>query len=269
MACNTDEGAGRKSGAPPTAAEQRTRFDSTAALPRERAARVRTREEATGLVRRFEGYVVDYAEKYLIPSGWFASIASRRSEDLEGPVPWITYPALRVLPQLLQPSFRVLEYGSGGSSLWFGRRVAQVVSVEHNPSWARWVAGHAGVNNVIVEIPDGAALEPEFLAATGSAAGRVVEGAAYAAEILRYPQGYFDVVYIDGIARPLCVQLALPRLSGAGFILFDNSDRKMYAPAYEVLRKAGYRRIDFWGTGPVNAYEWCTSVFVERESGLL
>ena len=228
-----------------------------------------TRDEATGLVRRFEGYVVDYAEKYLIPRGWFASIQSRRSEDLEGPVPWITYPALRVLPQLLQPSFRVLEYGSGGSSLWFGRRVAQVVSVEHDRDWAQWVARHAGANNVIVHIPEDAELEPEFLAATGSDAGRPLAGASYAAEILRYPPGYFDVVFIDGLVRPLCTQLSMSRMSGAGFILFDNSDRQMYAPAYDLLREAGYRRIDFWGTGPVNPYEWCTSVFVHRETNLL
>ena len=45
------------------------------------------REEATDQVRRFEGYVVDYAEQYLIPKSWFSSIQSRRSEDLDGPVP--------------------------------------------------------------------------------------------------------------------------------------------------------------------------------------
>jgi len=92
------------------------------------------REEATDLVRRFQGYMVDYAEQYLILKGWFSSIQSRRSEDLDGPVPWITDPAPRVLPQLLKPSFRVLEDGASASSLWFSRRVAQVVSVEHDRS---------------------------------------------------------------------------------------------------------------------------------------
>ena len=271
MAGNTVADAWQPSETFPTAAGERSQAlaELDATLRRKRAERVMTRDEATALVRRFEGYVVDYAEKYLIPSGWFASIQSRLSEDLNGPVPWITYPALRVLPQLLEPSFRVLEYGSGGSSLWFGRRVAQVVSVEHNRNWARWVAQHAGANNVIVEIPEQATIEPEFLAATGSDAGQPVAGASYAAEILRYPPGYFDVAYIDGIARPLCAQLAASRLSGAGFILLDNSERPSFAPAGDALREAGYRRIDFWGTGAVNPYEWCTSVFLPRESGLL
>lgn len=220
-----------------------------------------TRQEATDLVRRFEGYVVDYAEQYLIPKGWFASIQSRSSEDLDGPVPWITYPALRVLPQLLRPSFRVLEYGAGASSLWFGRRVAQVVSVEHNRDWAEFAARHAGENSVVVEIPEEAEPEPEFLTLTGWEPGRPPAGASYAAEILRYPQRYFDVVVIDGIARVLCARLAALRVSGAGFILFDNSERQECAPAFDLLRQAGFRRTDFWGTGPVNPYEWCTSVF--------
>ena len=220
-----------------------------------------TREEATYPVRRFGGYVVDYAEQYLIPKGWFKSIQSRRPEDLQGPVPWITYPALRVLPQLLRPSFRVLEYGAGGSSLWFATRVAQVVSVEHDRDRAECVAQSGSERNVVVEIPEDAPLEPEFMAVVGPESGRPPEAASCAAEVLRYPPQHFDVVFIDGIAHALCARLAASRLSPAGFVLFDNSDSDVYQAGYDILRSAGFHRVDFWGTGPINPYEWCTSIF--------
>lgn len=57
-----------------------------------------------------------------------------------------------------------------------------------------------------------------------------------------------------------------PREPGA-FILFDNSECQEYTPAFDLLRQAGFHRTDFWGTGPVNPYEWCTSVFFRPEAG--
>ena len=84
---------------------------------------------------------------------------------------------------------------------------------------------------------------------------------AYAAQLMRFPKGYFDVVIVDGMARVLTAWIAAQWVRKDGFIVFDNSDREDYTKGYELLCAHGFRRIDYWGPGPLNPYEWCTSVF--------
>jgi hypothetical protein len=233
------------------------------------------------LVSAFEGYVVDYAEHYLCPKGWFESIRTRESVDGSGPCPWITYPALKVLDRIVRPGYRVFEYGSGSSSIWWRGRVGELVSVEHDPSWSSRVTANPQPNHTLYTVPAGAPLKPEWVGllereffgagldpAPGDDPERNLRSgllsrafAAYACRVLDYPPGHFDVIVIDGMARVLTAWLAARVLSPSGFILFDNSDRDAYQGGYDILSRAGFHRIDFWGTGPINPYEWCTSIF--------
>ena len=43
---------------------------------------------------------------------------------------------IKAIESLLEPTWHVLEYGSGGSTTWFAERVARVTSIEHNQQWA-------------------------------------------------------------------------------------------------------------------------------------
>ena len=67
-----------------------------------------------------------YVGEYLSPVGWLKSCASGEAVDLSGPVPWYTYPMLKVLPGLIRPHFKVFEFGAGNSSLWWASGVAQI-----------------------------------------------------------------------------------------------------------------------------------------------
>ncbi len=113
------------------------------------------------LVFAFEGYVVDYAEHYLCPKGWFESVRTRESVDGSGPCPWITYPALMVLDRIVRRNYRVLEYGSGSSSLWWRSRVRELISVEHDPEWSSRLALNPSPNHTLHEVPAEAPLKPE------------------------------------------------------------------------------------------------------------
>src|SRR2546430_9982143 len=59
----------------------------------------------------------------------------QNGNPLDGDSPWMTFAAIRFLDRLLTKEMRVFEYGSGGSSLFFSRRVREVVSVEHDGAW--------------------------------------------------------------------------------------------------------------------------------------
>src|SRR5438874_1854481 len=50
-------------------------------------------------------------------------------------LPWIPYPAIRRLAKIIRPEWRVLETGSGNSTLWLAQRVAYLRSVESNSGW--------------------------------------------------------------------------------------------------------------------------------------
>lgn len=71
--------------------------------------------------------------KYLRAVGWTRSAIGGRAVDADGePYPWLTYPAVQFLEGRIRAEFRVFEYGSGSSTLWWSRRVASVVSCDHH-----------------------------------------------------------------------------------------------------------------------------------------
>jgi hypothetical protein len=46
--------------------------------------------------------------------------------------PWLTLTANKFLEQWIQPSDRVVEFGSGRSTLWFAKHAGSVLSIEDN-----------------------------------------------------------------------------------------------------------------------------------------
>jgi len=179
---------------------------------------------------------------HLREAGWFRSFRAGMPVDAQGmPLPWYTYSSITFIAGRLQPSMSVFEYGSGNSTLWWSRHVAQVSSCEHDPEW------HA-------------TMRPKLPANAECVLVELAEGDGYASTITHNDRRY-DVVVIDGRHRNRCARFAPGALSDGGVIVWDNSDRPEYREGFDLLTSAGFRRIDFWGMGPINAYTWCTSVF--------
>jgi hypothetical protein len=55
---------------------------------------------------------------------------------LDGGYPWLPYGAVIELENILKPEFNVLEFGSGGSTIFLANRCARVTSLETDPVWA-------------------------------------------------------------------------------------------------------------------------------------
>lgn len=179
---------------------------------------------------------------YLTAVGWFNSVAVGRPVDADHqPVPWYTYASLSFIGTRINRTMRVFEYGSGNSTLWWSQRVASVVACEHDQPWFEEIAK---------QLPDNVDYrycELEY-------------GGAYCRLISEFV-AEFDCVVIDGRDRVNCARQALGALTAGGVIVWDNSDRDCYQAGFDFLRDHGFRRIDFWGLGPINAYPWCTSIF--------
>lgn len=162
--------------------------------------------------------------------------------DRDGlPIPWYTYPVIEYLSQLDHSTSDVFEFGSGNSTLFWGRRARSVVSVENDRGWHQQVA--ARVDGLPVEL-------------------RLVELLDdYPATIEAF-DGPFDVIVVDGRRRYSCARRAVAKLRAGGLVVLDNAD--WYPNTAAMLRDAGLIQVDMAGFGPINAYTWTTSLFLHR-----
>lgn len=75
--------------------------------------------------------------RYLRDNGHTRSTALNASVDKSGQsIPWLPYPAIEVLEQLIRPTDSALEIGGGHSTRWLSRRVETVTTVEDDAQWA-------------------------------------------------------------------------------------------------------------------------------------
>jgi hypothetical protein len=177
-------------------------------------------------------------------TGWHRSRQEMASVDAAGePIPWITYPAIRFLEPRIKKNFRVFEFGSGLSTLWWAKRVSQVVSVEHDKEWHRLVSERA---------PDNV----RYLFADGETYVQSAAGEQY------------EIIVVDGIRRSDCGRAAVQSLSKSGVVLWDNTNEEDDRDGHDFMERQGFRRIDFWGFGPLMAMEWCTTVFYRPDNCL-
>lgn len=77
----------------------------------------------------------------------------RQPIDLE--LPWFSFGAIEFLKKHVRREHAVFEFGSGGSSFFFARRAASVLSVENDSVWQQRVALQAtqkGLSNLRCEL---------------------------------------------------------------------------------------------------------------------
>jgi predicted O-methyltransferase YrrM len=217
-------------------------------------------EQCEELLRDFPAStnIVDLVWYY--PS-WYFNL-DRKHTPMADELPWLTFAAIRRLNRILRPSMRIFEYGSGGSTLFFARRAASVTSIEHDPHWSEIVATSLqthGYSNCELRLIQPCKTDGDF---GGDPSDPGAYGTSdvslsgfsflnYASSIDTYPDGHFDLVCIDGRARPSCFKHALPKVTIGGYIVWDNSERETYQPALEAAA-AHCRRSDY--RGPISGH---------------
>ncbi len=193
---------------------------------------------------------------------WRKSNFNVNSSSLVDELPWITFPAIYFLEQFLTTDMKVFEYGMGGSTLFFARRVRELISVDHDLNWMESLSKitqrnkyeNCDIRLFLIEAenddfefnldpshPDSyKSTDPSFI-------GKNFK--SYAASIDNYPDEYFDLILIDGRARPSCFKHSVPKIKKNGVILLDNTDREYYLTHLcEFTRNTTF--LDFPGFAP-------------------
>ncbi len=154
-------------------------------------------------------------------------------------VPWLAPAAIEFLDGYLKPGDKMLEFGSGRSTLWFARRVHHITSVEHNPEWYAKIESRIteqGITNITYLLHP---RQEESVAAAES---------NYVKTTRSLSPSSLDIILVDGIYRAQCVLQSLPLLKNGGILVIDNVNR--YLPSRSIAPNS--RSIE---AGPIDE-EW-------------
>lgn len=188
---------------------------------------------------------------------WIRSLRAGQS-PLGSSIPWMNFKVIRWLREYLKPTMAVFEYGTGGSTIFLGRRVRSLTSIEHDPRWFDLVCRAVdaeGLRNcelrlVPAEPRPGLDAVPygfrSYTSKSPEAFGQSFE--AYVRTIDGVPDRSLDLALVDGYARLSCVAHAVPKMRVGGYLLFDDTDWSKHRPAFDYLMS--FPRTDFVGVTP-------------------
>ena len=176
---------------------------------------------------------------FLFPLSLFANLR---------PVPWLTEGAISFLECYLEEhtNARILEFGSGASTVWFVRRTKNLISIEHDTSWHRLVKEtidkgfNYGAKLILLPKP-------------------------YYHVTNLFPDEYFDLILVDGRNRKGCILHSVRTLKKGGILMLDNSERPYYKKAIDLLK--GWEEFSFKQNRPDSCNffypNWTTSWWIK------
>lgn len=212
---------------------------------------------------------------YLRWLGPWARSLRKGATSVRDESPWMTFSAIAHLDRHLGQlggKGRVFEWGSGGSTLFFARRAAEVIAVENDGDWAEKVRAACAERQlshatVAFHPADNTEAPPNFDPAdpekfySGSALHNGHLFQSYAEHINQFRSESFDVIVVDGRVRPACLRFGMPKLKPGGLLVLDNAERPWYARARALVDAEQWPRTDHTGPGPYNQYFWQTVIW--------
>jgi hypothetical protein len=185
---------------------------------------------------------------YLFQSGWFNTFKSGESVDADfKPIPWFTYSAIDFLIERMNENLRILEFGSGNSTLFFAERTKMVFSIEHDESWYQ---------KILLKKPQNV---------------KMYKTSSLSINDYILPLGEkteFDLIIVDGLFRNQCINNSLNFLSESGVIVLDDSERTDYTEGIKFLKTNGFKQLNFFGIAPGIFFRKSTTIFYKERNCL-
>lgn len=156
------------------------------------------------------------------------------------PLPWFTFSAIEFIQSLDLSNIDVLEYGSGIGSAYWAKKSKSITSIESDPEWFKKVNKKTTKNQKIL----------------------LMKTKSDYVDAIKKQKKSFGMVIVDGIHRYDCTKAVISVVKPDTVIVLDNAE--WYPKTTEMLRKNGYKQIDFCGFGPVVYFSWKTSFFMKN-----
>ncbi len=132
-------------------------------------------------------------------------------------MPWIAYDAIHYFDSFLNQKSRVLEFGSGMSTLWYAERAGMVVSVEDYRPW---------YEKVLKDLGDRSSNNVDY---------RFAQDHQEYTGFMSSDKEKFDLIVVDGSHRESCAETATHLVKPGGIIYLDNSDRSAVSGCLEMI----------------------------------
>jgi hypothetical protein len=187
-------------------------------------------------------------------------------------IPWLVFDAIKYLDNLVIESKTIFEYGSGASTLYWLKRGAKCMSVEHDTKWGlkvqKYLNNFTNIDYRIVppqkelKFQTDSYNDPFAYISKGKEYNNL-SFKNYVQQIDEFTDGYFDIILIDGRARPSCIQHACHKVRPGGLLIVDDADRDYYFQKTSELL-VNFEKISFIGPGPSIPLIWQTDIFVRK-----
>ena len=190
---------------------------------------------------------------------WYFYYKQKNRTPLDYEIPWMTFKAINYLSSFLQKDMELFEYGSGGSTLFFARKVKKIISIEHDKSWYNYEINKLKeISNLELFL-----IEPEKQGKFSNKRKgyRKVFFDKYVNSIDKFEK--FDVIIVDGRQRNICFQKAVYHIKKGGIIVFDNFDREYYQKSLNEIDDT-FEIINFQGFVPFGTMQSLTTIFKKK-----
>ncbi len=168
--------------------------------------------------------------------------------------PWIHPDVVTMLYKKININTKILEFGSGNSTVYFSKLTDNLYSVEHNIRWYNEIKPQ--LNNKVKYILSKVDYVPQPSKDEIFYNCKTIEE-LFTAPI---PDEYFDIIIIDGIHRVNCAYASLNKLKKGGILILDDSNRiehpdgdgsympikKLMDGCEEYKFRSSNRNTDYW-----------------------
>ena len=133
--------------------------------------------------------------------------------------PWIANEVTNFLKKNIKKNTFILEFGSGNSTIFFSKLTKNLFSVEHNKDWYNKIKNK--LENDVTYI----------LKSIDYISRPPINKTFYNCDTIEQllgqsiPDGYFDIIIIDGIDRVNCAYESINKLKKNGILVLDDSNR--------------------------------------------
>lgn len=139
--------------------------------------------------------------------------------------PHLVPAAVAFIDSKINKRSRVMEIGSGSSTIWFARRAEKVISYENVRLYydmVKTILDQHGIKNVELHFKP-----------------------TYPAEGIIGDKESFDFILIDGRGRVKNSRACISLLKPGGYFILDDSNRKQYHQVRSLLKSKGWPHFDF------------------------
>ena len=154
--------------------------------------------------------------------------------------PWMPQAQIDRIDVHIKPDHTMLEWGSGGSTIYFAPKVTRYISIEHDPAWAVNLRDRVSSNTEYHQVPPSVPLpvpaarnstitpekyeelKAEFAHLTEHSIRRYWQFREYVDYIDTVDIRRIDTILVDGRARGMCAVRALKYMSDSSRLFLDD-----------------------------------------------